>query len=108
MGIALVTCDQMILAGGYGWLGGAHHRGYNVPHRLGLEDVCRRGRHAARVSRMAALDTPLVEYLPSFKMADPRYTKIAGRHGGLYAHVPQQRKGRRRAGPLGEVGRANG
>ena len=83
VGIALVTRDQVVLAGGYGMADVAASIPATGNTMFPIGSVSKMFAAVAVMQlvdqRLVDLDTPLVRYLPSFRMADPRYDRITVR-----------------------------
>jgi CubicO group peptidase (beta-lactamase class C family) len=83
LGIALVTRDRVVWAESYGF---ADLEKQRVPSATTMFGIGSSSKMFATVAVMqlveqglVKLDEPLVRYLPSFRMADPRYTAITVR-----------------------------
>ena len=80
VGIALVTRDKVVLASGYGMADVAASVPATEDTMFPIGSVSKMFAAVAVMQLvdqgLVDLDKPLVQYLPSFKMADPRYDKI--------------------------------
>ncbi|MCX5838436.1 MAG: serine hydrolase [Deltaproteobacteria bacterium] len=83
VGIALVTRDKVVLASGYGMADVAASVPATGDTMFPIGSVSKMFAAVAVMQLvdqgLVDLDKPLVQYLPSFKMADPRYDKISVR-----------------------------
>jgi len=83
VGIAFVTRDQVVLAAGYGMADVATSVPATANTMFPIGSVSKMFAAVAVMQLvdlgLVDLEKPLVQYLPSFKMADPRYDKITVR-----------------------------